>query len=114
MNSRMMKLHIFRFFQSTFDEARMAAVAGGSAALKGDVLPTMMEVFQHYQYLTEVKNKNGEWHKITQKCVKATHVVEDVENVWERGGLPHRLEDSRIVIALLDRVFRMKENQKIN
>ena len=44
--------------------------------------------------------------------MKATHVVEDVANVWERGGLPHRLEDSRIVIALLDRVIRMKENQK--
>ena len=71
MNSRMTKLHIFRFFRSTFDEARMAAVAGGSAALKGDVLPTMMEVFQHYQYLTEVSNESGEWHKTTQTCVKA-------------------------------------------
>ena len=67
-------------------------------------------MFQHYQYLTEVKNKSGEWHKITLKCVKATHVVEDVANVWERGELPHRMEDSRIVIALLDRVIMMKEN----
>ena len=41
----------------------MAAVAGGGAALKGDILPTRMEVFQHYQYLTEVKNESGEWHK---------------------------------------------------
>ena len=45
----------------------------------------------------------------TQKCVKAKHVVEDVTNVWKRGGLPHRLEDSKIVIALVDRVIRMKE-----
>ena len=90
----------------------MAAVAGGSAALKGDVLPNMMEVFHHYHYLNEVKNESGEWHKITQKCVKATHVVEEVANVWERGGLPHRLKDSRIVIALLDSVIRMKETPK--
>ena len=48
--------------------------------------------------------------RLHKKCVKAKHVVEDVANVWERGGLPHRLEDSRIVIALLDRVIRMKEN----
>ena len=60
MNSKMIQLHIFLFFQSTSGEARMAAVAGGSAALKGDVLPTKMEVFQHYQYLTEVKNESGE------------------------------------------------------
>jgi hypothetical protein len=105
-------LHIFLFSQSSFGEARMAAVAGGGAAWKGDMLPTKMEVFQHYQYLTEFKNKSGEWHKTTQKCVKAKHVVEVVANVWERGGLPHRLEDSKIVIALLDRVIRMKENQK--
>ena len=71
-------------------------------------------MFQHYQCLTEVKNKSGEWHKTTQKCVKAKHEVEDVANVWERGELPHRLEDSRIVIALLDRVIRMKENPPKN
>ena len=91
----------------------MAAIFGQFPAnfrFSGALLPTRMEVFQHYQYLTEVKNESGEWHKTTQKCVKAKHVVEDVANVWERGGLPHRLEDSRIVIALLDRVIRMKEN----
>ena len=60
MNSRMIKLNIFCFFQSPFGEARMAAVAGVSAALKGDGLPTMMEVFQHYQYLTEAKTEIGE------------------------------------------------------
>ena len=87
-------------------------MAGGGTARKGDMLPTKIEVFQHYQYLTEFKNKSGEWHKTTQKCVKAKHVVEDVANGWERGGLPQRLEDSKIVIALLDRVIRMKENQK--
>ena len=70
-----------------------------------------IEVFQHHQYLTEVKNKSGEWHKTTQKCLKDKHVNKDVANVWERGELPHRLEDSRIVIALLDRVIGMKENQ---
>lgn len=69
-----------------------------------------MEAFQHYQYLTEVKNKSGEWHKTTHKCVKAKHVVEDVANVWERAELPHILEDSRIVIALLDKVITMKNN----
>ena len=73
-----------------------------------------MEAFQHYQYLTEVKNKSGEWHKTTQKCLKDKHVNKDVANVWERGELPHRLEDSRIVIALLDWVIRMKENQQKN
>ena len=50
MNSRMIK----------FGAARMVAVAGGSVALKGDVLPTAMKVFQRYQYLTEVKNESGE------------------------------------------------------
>ena len=71
-----------------------------------------MEVFQHYQYLTEVKNESGEWHKTTQKCVKAKHEVEDVANLWERGELPHRMEDSRIVIALLDRVIKMLRKPK--
>ena len=44
--------------------------------------------------------------------MKAKHVVEDAANVWERGRLPHGLEGCRIVISLLDRVIRMKENQK--
>ena len=86
----------------------MAAVAVGGAALKGDMLPTKLEVFEHYQHLTEVLNKSGEWHKTTQKCLKAKLVAEDVAKLWERGGLPHRLDDSRIVIALLDRIIRMK------
>ena len=73
-----------------------------------------MEVFQHYQYLTEVKNESGEWHKTTQTCVKAKHVAEDVAHVWERGGLPHRQADSRIVIAVLDRAIRIKENKTKN
>ena len=64
--------------------------------------------------MTVVKNESREWHNNKQKFVKAKHVVEDVANVWERGELPHRMEDSRIVIALLDRVIRMKENQKKN
>ena len=110
MNYRMINLHFFCFFHSTFGEARMAAVAGGDAALKGDMLPTKMEVFQHYQYLTEVKKESGEWHNTTQTCVKAKHVAEDVAHVWERGGLPHRQADSRIVIAVLDRAIRIKEN----
>ena len=71
-----------------------------------------MEVFQHYQYLTEVKNESGEWHKTTQTCVKVKHVAEDVAHVWERGGLPHRQADSRIVIAVLDRAIRIKEKKK--
>ena len=41
-------------------------------------------------------------------------VAEDVAHVWERGGLPHRQADSRIVIAVLDRAIRIKENQKEN
>ena len=71
-----------------------------------------MEVFQHYQYLTKVKNESGEWHKTTQTCVKAKHVAEDVAHVWERGGLPHRQADSRIVIAVLNRAIRIKETKK--
>ena len=38
-------------------------------------------------------------------------VAEDVAHVWERGGLPHRQADSRIVIAVLDRAIRIKENK---
>ena len=68
-----------------------------------------MEVFQHYQYLTEVKNESGEWHKTTQTCVKAKHIAEDMAHVWERGGLPHRQADRRIVIAVLDRAIRIKK-----
>ena len=52
----------FCFLRVFFGEARMAAVADGGAAQKGDMLPTKMEVFQHYQYLTEFKNKSREWH----------------------------------------------------
>ena len=52
------KFKYFSFFLSTFGEARRAAVAGGGAALKRDMLPTKMEVFQHYQYLNEVKNES--------------------------------------------------------
>ena len=37
-------------------------------------------------------------------------VAEDVAHVWERGGLPHRQADSRIVIAVLDRAIRIKES----
>ena len=41
-------------------------------------------------------------------------VAEDVAHVWERGGLPHRQADSRIVIAVLDRAIRIKENKTKN
>ena len=68
-----------------------------------------MEVFQHYQYLTEVKNESGEWHKTTQTCVKAKHIAEDMAHVWERGGLPHRQAYRGIVIAVLDRAIRIKK-----
>ena len=71
-----------------------------------------MEVFQHYQYLTEVNNESGEWHKTTQTCVKAKHVAADVAHVWEGGELPHRQADSRKVIAVLDRAIRIKEKKR--
>ena len=63
-----------------------------AAKLPEDVLPTEMQVFQHYLYQKKVKMESKEWNRFMPLSVKAKTVFEDVAYVWNKSGIPHSLE----------------------
>ena len=64
----------------------------GPAALSGDNLPTKSEVYQYLLYLEDVKKGTGEWNRRTTLTTKAQCVADDVAAVWDKAGIPHKLD----------------------
>ena len=59
--------------------------------LRDDILPTKLDVFQHFLYVSQEKYKTGEWIKKTDFSVRAQQVRDDVEDLWNRTGIAHGL-----------------------
>ena len=59
--------------------------------LRDDVLPTKLEIFEHFLFLTKEKCRSGEWQKNTDLSIKIGTVRDDVKELWDRTGIMHGL-----------------------
>ena len=60
-----------------------------AAKLPEDVLPTEIQVFQHYLYL---KTDSGKCPKNAKMNTMAKLILPDIVNVWNKTGIPFTLE----------------------
>ena len=60
-----------------------------ASKLREDILPTELDVYNHYLYLNKVKIENGDWKQNTTTNVKVQCVRSDVAEIWNRSGIPH-------------------------
>ena len=61
--------------------------------LRGDMLPTKLEIYNHFLYLSDLKCGSGEWQHNTDLSLKAKCVRDHVATIWDRTGIPHYLHD---------------------
>ena len=79
---------------------------GVPAKLKEDVLPTDIQIYNHYIHLIQKKCSTGEWKHNTPFLVKARAVCLDVSAVWDRTTISHLMntrEGERKIITLLNK-----------
>ena len=74
---------------------------GEASKLRDDVLPTELDLYNHYLYLNNVKGAAGDWKQNTTISTKVQCVRDDVAAIWNRSGIPHncagRLGEKRIM-----------------
>ena len=66
---------------------------GEPTPLREDVLPTELDLYNHYLHLNNVKSASGDWKKCTLLCAKVKCVAEDLGEIWGRTGIPHCLNN---------------------
>ena len=67
----------------------MASPEVEAKPIPDDVLPTELQVYQHYLYLDEVKKKSGEWNRKTPLATKAKVVASSIAEQWDKCSIPH-------------------------
>ena len=69
--------------------------------LKDDILPTVLDIYQHYLYLNSIRGPGGDWKQNTSISEKVQCVLSDVAALWNRTAIPHdlagRLGEKRIM-----------------
>ena len=72
-----------------------------ASKLRDDVLPTELDIYKHYLYLSSVKGAAGDWKQNTSISTKVQCVRDDVAVLWNRSGIPHdcggRLGEKRVM-----------------
>ena len=56
--------------------------------LPDDVLPTELQVYQHFLHLEEEKMKSREWKKNTPLATKARSVAVCISDQWDKTTIP--------------------------
>ena len=69
----------------------MASAEVEAKQLPDDVLPTELQIFQHYLHLRKVKTESGEWHTKVSMATRAKALMPDIAAVWSNFGIPHHL-----------------------
>ena len=81
--------------------------------LRGDCLPTVQEIYNHFLYLIIERSSTGEWKHNTPFDVKVTAVCSDVKTIWDKTPIPnvmHSREGERRIRNILN---KCKELTKI-
>ena len=72
-----------------------------ASKLRDDVLPTELDIYKHYLYLSSVNGAAGDWKQNTSISTKVQCVRDDVAVLWNRSGIPHdcggRLGEKRVM-----------------
>lgn len=68
---------------------------GEPKKLRGDILPTELDVYNHFVYLRNEKLSTGEWSKFTPIAARLKPVLQDVCSLWDRTAIPHCLSSSQ-------------------
>ena len=84
----MKHIHILHCFRSVAG-IRMDSMTGKALGL--NVLPTRLEVYQHYLHLNKVKISSGEWKQNIPVKEKVKYLTNDIAKVWDMAGMPHNL-----------------------
>ena len=81
---------------------------GEPIQLRDDVLPTELQIYNHFLYLNNLKCASGDWKHNTDLSMKAKSVREDVGSIWDRSGVPHGLNSKKgkkLIKVALDRML---------
>ena len=81
--------------------------------LRDDILPTKLEIFQHYLYLSKEKCKTGEWRKNTDIVIKSECVRGDVAELWDRTGIVHGLDGKEGLRRISNLITTCKAHFKV-
>ena len=57
---------------------------GEPTKLRDDILPTELDIYNHFIVLRNEKLSSGEWSKFTPMAVRLTAVMVDVCTLWDR------------------------------
>ena len=79
--------------------------------LPDDILPTEIQIYQHYLYLLEVKSESGEWNNFTPLEEKVKILISDVAAQWDKTGIPHDLSEKRgrlRIESVISRIRKLK------
>ena len=87
----------------------MASSSNGveAAKLPDDMLPTEMQVFQHYLYLKKVNTDSKEWPVGMSMTAKVKYILPDIAHVWNKSGIPHTLEGLAGVVRVQKLISRV-------
>ena len=82
---------------------------GEPVHLRGDVLPTELEIYNHYLY----KCASGDWTKNTELLVRVQSVREDVSSIWDKTGIPHGLHGREGKKRIQSLIFKGRKMNKV-
>ena len=81
--------------------------------LRGDVLPTELDIYKHYLYLNSLKLETGDWVTNTPLSKKVLHVMNDVAALWRRTGIPFDLDGFKGERRILNLVSKGRVLNKV-
>ena len=67
----------------------MTSTAVEAKPLPENVLPTELQVYQHFLHLEQVKMKSGEWTNYTPLTSKARSVAMSISSQWDKTSIPY-------------------------
>ena len=79
---------------------------GVPTKLRGDVLPTEIQIYNHFLFLIQQKCSTGDWKNNTPLSTKANAVFNDVSVIWDSTAIPNMLksrEGMRKITTLLNK-----------
>ena len=90
-----------------------------STAGPENVLPTELQVYQHFLHLEQVKMKSGEWTNYTPLTSKARSVAMSISSQWDKTNVKrspaiYATDNRGTTIHLADGPGHTKFNYKCN
>ena len=87
--------------------------------LPDDILPTELEIYQHYLHLCEIKKESGEWQlsgrAATSLKTKAQVVMSDVAEQWKKTPIPHDFQEKKVLLRveyLIEKIRNFTKNPR--